>query len=150
MDDANRIRLGLPKGCARYVELTGSTTTTDSDESVVTVWLDPGLLSQLSLQPDTAAARAFQIETFMDVVRTVVERARDEGLRHATVEDLEHSLFLEVLESLAQSKRGESLGDRRRAVAGLLDAVRDRPSAFMALVEARVGFLRATLEAVGR
>lgn len=150
LDEHDRLRLGLPKGCARFVELTGSATQPGSDESTVTVWLDPGLLGRLSLQPDTPAARAFQIETFLDVVRAVLARARDEGLRHATIEALQHSLFLDVLESLAQTRRGQPLSDRRRAVGELLDAARDRPSVFMALVEARVGFLRTTLEAVGK
>lgn len=144
LDDVQRTRLQLPKGTARFVEITAaSVVAPGSDESAVTVWLDESLLAGLSARPDSPAAQMVQIETFLQVVADVVRHGHERGeLRDLSADDIENSLLGRVLFTLADVRLGESAAERRAAVNEMLDLAADSPSTIVALAQARLGYAK--------
>ena len=148
--DEDRLRLDLPKGVASFVEITEESVVHPStDESAVTIWLDPQLLARLSTKPGSPAARMFQTLLFLDVVEQVLGSARhSETFWTAAVDDFDGSLFGQILSALTRGKVGQTLDRQRDGRSLLLDLARHEPDRFLADAKASIGTLRATLEAL--
>lgn len=151
LGETDRLRLGLPKGTMRHVEVSGPAIESLSDESSVSVWIDPQLLARLSSNPSAPAAKALQLQLFIDVVGAVLASARESvDFAHVGFDDIEDTLLGRILEALARGRLGQTAERRRAARELLLDAARTDPEKFLSYTSASVGLLRATMEVLDR
>jgi hypothetical protein len=150
LSEEDRVRLKLPKGSIRHVELeSGMSIDGIPDEPSVTIWVDAQVLARLSSKPGSPAARLFQTELFLDVVEAVLGDARkSKQFWTSAAEDFDGSLFGQVLNALASGGVAQPLERRRKAREALLDLARHRPDRFLAEAASGVGLLRANLEAL--
>ena len=157
LSDEDRLRMELPKGTLRHVQILSLATDSESgenlapvtDESSVSVWIDPRLLARISSNPNGAAAKALQLQLFVDVVGAVLANARaSDGFEKATSDDLEGTLLGRLLDALVGGRLGPSTSRRSDLKEHLLDLARSDSDRFLTFTAATVGLLQATMEAL--
>jgi hypothetical protein len=141
LDDELRRQLNLDSGTMRYVEFDGSALDPDIDESSLMLYVDGGLLTAITSNPNTPGSRFLQRQLFLDAVRSILMQPHLSGeIRSASYEEIQGSLLGRLIDMVAANGWTEQ---------ELFLEARDRPERFLALVEGRVAPGQDLLKTVG-
>lgn len=139
LTEEEREKRNLPKGLLRFIEL-GEQSPLDegTDDSTLQMWVDAEVLAKLSASSSSPAAKAFQLQLFLDAVIVILDAARaDDRLTSSTVDDLHDTLFGRLITGLSRHA-GQTVEQRRAIETALLASARDAPELFIAHTEAKI------------
>jgi hypothetical protein len=137
-----RAKYVLPDETVRYVTLEGDESPLDPDSSETTLlmYVDADVLAKMAVGSSKPGSQLFQLELFLDAIRTIVERSvDDERLRVSTIDELGNTLIGRLIEGMGR-RPGQSLEQRRVDMENLLELLRTKPLSFLGRVEATVGY----------
>ena len=130
LSDEVREGFNLPVGVVKFVEVKTAALLEQGPDiaDVVTLYLDPDVLSHLQMHRGSASVELFQRQLFIDVLGAIVFELTSTGLLNdVDIEQVRGTVVGRILASFVQSSRQ----------ADLLEVLRDEPRAFLAHVEVR-------------
>lgn len=132
----------LPDETVRFVtfEDEESPLDADSSETALLMYLDADMLAKMAVGSSKPGSQLFQLELFLDAVRTIVDRAHaDERLFGSTLDDLRNTLMGRLIEGVSK-RPGVSNEQRRIDMENALELLKIRPLSFLGRVEATIGY----------
>jgi len=152
MTDDDRDHLGIPKDTARFVTLDdGDPFDVDPATDIVKLYVDGDLLDRLAVATSTPVGKHIQRQLFLDATSAIVFAAHrrlseERGLGAQHIDDFRGSLVHKLTELVA-SKGMDSASRNQRQTE--FHRLRDRPTAFLAQIEAKTGMRKDMLASFG-
>src|SRR5690606_15842814 len=103
-----RAELDLPDTTIRYVEVDPTALLDEELDDAIDLYVDETILAYLGQAPDSASARSFQRQLFVDVVSAVVRAApKVEGFDTLELAQMEESILFRIVDAAALPASGE-------------------------------------------
>ncbi len=147
LSDEQRMRLGLPKDVARYLDMSDHEPMQNYDKSSPPIfYVDEELLAKLDAQPNSKISRYLQIQLVQDFILGVINSPaiQEEGLTDLDWDDLSGSLLGRILNFVASPRASASqkmalfkeIGNNPNLVAARVeDAINLRKELLVAMTE---------------
>ena len=145
LSDEQRMRLGLPKDVARYLDMSDHDPMQNYDKSSPPIfYVDEELLAKLDAQPNSKISRYLQIQLVQDFILGVITSPAvpGEGSTDLDWEDLSGSLLGRILNFVASPRASANMK------MALFEEIRNNPSLVAARVEDVIGLRKELLVAL--
>ena len=152
MTDDDRKHFDLPKDTARFATLDdGNPFDKEPSSDVVKLYVDGDVLDRLAVAASTPVGKHIQRQLFLDAATAIVFAAHrhfmdDAGLRSQSVDDFRGSLLHKLVELVAGKGMDSVTKDARQRE---FHRLRDKPTEFLAQIEAKTGMRKDMLASFG-
>lgn len=152
MDASTKVELRVPPGATRYIVLpAGIDPLVDqASPEVVEMWVDAGLLANLSARDKLPSSIAFQKQLFIDAFACVMSEVRSRSdFGDKTWNEVEETMFGKMIAALAGRSSSDNDEQFNQRCGNLMSLLKEDFARFMAHVEAFAELTPSIVKSLG-